>query len=167
MRRNKVVVNSTPIIALREIGRLEILRDLYGSVVIPSAVLREVTVKDPRALDRYPWIVVENVDNLAAKEVFSIALHDGEVEVMLLAKEIGADLIILDDGLARRHARYFGLNITGTVGLLLRAKERGLIAEVKPILDELIANDFYISEHVYKEILHMAGETYSNRIGET
>ena len=130
MRKNKVIVNSTPIIALREIGRLELLQNLYGSVIIPNAVLWEVTAKDPHALDRVPWIVVKSVDNIAAKEVFSTALHDGEVEVMLLAREIGADLVIMDDGLARKHAKYLGLTITGTVGVLLRAKQKGIINTV-------------------------------------
>jgi len=158
MRKNEVIVNSTPIIALREIGRLDILRELYGSVTIPDAVFREVTAKDIHALGGYPWIVVKNVENIAAKEVFSTALHDGEVEVMLLARETGAKLVIMDDGLARRHAKYFSLSITGTVGVLLRAKQEGFIDKVKPALDELIINDFYISSSVCNEILRLAGE---------
>ena len=160
MHKDNVTVNSTPIIALREIGHLKILRDLYGTVIIPNAVFEEVTAKDPYALDGYPWILIKNVDNTAAKEVFSTSLHDGEVEVLLLAKEIGSMLVIMDDGLARRHAKYFGLKITGTVGLLLQAKQKGLIVEIKPIIDKLIANDFYISDNVVNEILHMAGELH-------
>ena len=111
---------------------MEILQALYGTIVIPDAVLQEVTAKDPHALDIYSWIVVKSVGNLAAKEIFSTALHDGEVEVMLLAREISADLVILDDGLARKHAKYFDLNITGTIGLLLRAKQRESLAKSVP-----------------------------------
>ena len=154
----KVVVNSTPIIALSEIGRLGILKDLYGEIIIPNAVRNEVTAKDPRRLDGHDWVRDTAITNLAAKEMFTSALHDGEVEVMLLAKEVGAALVIIDDGLARRHAKYLGLTITGTIGVLLRAKSAGVITEVTPILDDLIKNEFYISDEVYREVLSLSGE---------
>ena len=157
--RKKVVVNSTPIIALLEIGRLDILRDLYGEIVIPKAVCDEVTVKSARRLDGCDWIRVMTISNLAAKEMFTSALHDGEVETMLLAKEIEADLVIMDDGLARRHAKYIGLTVTGTVGVLLRAKSSGVINEVRPVLDSLIQNGFYISDNIYSEVIRLAGES--------
>jgi predicted nucleic acid-binding protein len=111
--RKTVVSNSTPIIALLDIGRLDILEKLYGEVIIPNAVYSEVTVKDARRLDGYDWVRVTAITNLAAKELFTSALHDGEVEVMILAKELNADLVVIDDGLARRHAKRLGLTITG------------------------------------------------------
>ena len=154
----KVIVNSTPIIALAEIGRLDILKDLYGEVIIPNAVRDEVTVKDPRRLEGHDWIRVMAISNIAAKEMFTSALHDGEVKIMLLAKEIGAELVIIDDGLARRHAKYLGLTITGTIGVLLRAKSAGIMKEIAPVIDALIQNDFYISDEVYHEVLRLAGE---------
>jgi len=89
MQMRKVVVNSTPIIALSEIGRLGILKDLYGEIIIPNAVRNEVTAKNPRRLDGHDWVRVTAITNLAAKEMFTSALHDGEIEVMLLAKEVG------------------------------------------------------------------------------
>ena len=154
----KVVVNSTPIIALAEIGQLDILKRVYGEIVIPVAVHGEITIKDKQLLDGCDWIHIKTITNNTAKELFSSALHDGEVEVMLLAKELNADLVIIDDGLARRHAKRLGFRITGTVGVLLRAKNIGMINEVAPILDSLIQNDFYISDNVYREVLQIAGE---------
>ena len=154
----KVILNSTPIIALRAIGHMDILRRLYGTVIIPAAVLREVTAKDSHALDEYPWIIMKTIRNVAARDVFTTALHDGEVEVMLLAKEVGADLIVMDDNLARRHAKYLGLRVTGTIGVLLRAKREGIVDMIEPILDCLIANSFFISGSVRHEILRLAGE---------
>ena len=156
--RKIVVVNSTPILALHAIGRLEILKELYGEILIPDAVRREVTVKDSRTLDGYAWIRVAQIDNLTAKELFTSALHNGEVEVMLLAKERNADIVIMDDRLARRHAKYFKLTVTGTVGVLLRAKSNGIIETVKPILDDLIQCGFYLSDDVYRELLRLASE---------
>jgi predicted nucleic acid-binding protein len=153
-----VVSNSTPIIALLDIGRMDILKELYNEVIIPVAVRDEVTAKDACCLDGYSWIRVATITNLAAKEMFTSALHDGEVEVMILAKETEADLVIIDDGLARRHAKRLGLTITGTVGVLLRAKSLSIIESVAPVLDDLINSGFFISEKVYCEVLQLAGE---------
>ena len=153
-----VIVNSTPIIALREIGLLDVLQKLYESVIIPEAVQREVTVRDSKSLAGYAWIHVQSVSNKIAKETFTSALHNGEVEVLLLAKELGAALVIVDDGLARKHAKYLGLTITGTVGVLLRAKKEGIIKELRPYLKDMIQYGFYISESVCREVLRMAGE---------
>jgi predicted nucleic acid-binding protein len=158
MPNQTVVSNSTPIIALLKIGRLGILEGLYGAVIIPKAVYEEVTVKDGSVLDGFGWIDVRNIANIAAKEAFAAVLHEGEVEVMLLAKEIGAGLIILDDGLARKHARYLHLTVTGTVGVLLRAKQDGIINEIRPVLDDLVRQGFYISDDVFREVLRLAGE---------
>jgi predicted nucleic acid-binding protein len=153
-----IVSNSTPIIALLEIKRLDILKRLYGTVIIPKAVHEEVTVKDASALDGFEWIDIRHVANIAAKEAFTTTLHDGEVEVMLLAKEIGADLIIMDDSLARKHAKYLNLTVTGTVGALLRAKRDSIVNEIKPILDDLIRRGFYLSDDVFRAVLCLAGE---------
>ena len=158
MRNRTVVSNSTPIIALLKVGRLGILEKLYGTVIIPKAVHKEVTVKDVSALDGFEWIDVRNIANIAAKEAFIATLHDGEVEVMLLAKEIGAGLIVMDDSLARKHAKYLNLTVTGTVGALLRAKRENIINEIKPILDDLIRCGFYLSDDVLHAVLRLAGE---------
>lgn len=159
---HKVVVNSTPVIALLSIGRLDILEAVYGIIFIPEAVYRETTAKDAKCLDSFGWINVKPITNHTAKEMFAGALHDGEVETMILAKEMDADLVIMDDGLARRHAKYLGLAITGTVGVLLRAKSAGYVDEIAPILKSLIQNEFYLSEEVYREVLGLAGEQAVN-----
>ena len=156
--RKKVIINASPILALHEIGRLEILRDLYGEVTIPEAVRREVTAQNVHTLDGCTWIHVAEITGVAAKELFTSALHEGEVEVLLLAKEQNADLIVIDDGLARRHAARLNLNITGTVGVLLRAKSSGVIGEIKPILDNLVQDGLYLSNDVYITALRLAGE---------
>ena len=159
----KVVVNSTPIISLSIIGELELLKMLYDEVYIPNAVFREISVDgESRAgskfLENYNFIKVVSITNDETRRFFSASLHDGEVETMILAKEIEADLAIIDDYTARKYANYFGITITGTIGVLIKAKERGYIKKVKPLIDMLINNGIYIGQRLYKDILRITGE---------
>lgn len=125
MRR--VIVNSTPIIILCNIGLLDILKALYAEICIPEAVYREVTEKDDSACQvlktALNWIHVEKIANQSDKKMYKAKLHDGEVEVMILAQEGTADdLVVIDDNAAKKTAKYLGLKVTGTIGVLLKAK---------------------------------------------
>ncbi|AIS51845.1 nucleic acid binding protein [Thermoanaerobacter kivui] len=77
---------------------------------------------------------------------------------MILAKEISADLCLIDDYLARKHAKSLGLTVTGTLGVLIKAKEKGLLKEIKPLLDEMIQKKFFIDKKLYDEVLEICKE---------
>lgn len=130
MHNRIVVVNSTPIIALSVTNKLHLLKDLYGEIIIPKAVLDEVMVKKDSVSQRVlarakDWIITKTITNNDAKKFFKVQLHEGEVEVMLLGKELEADLLVIDDCTAREYAKYLDFKITGTLGVILRAKEKG------------------------------------------
>ena len=159
----KVVVNTTPLIALSHVGQMDILKKLYGEIIIPKAVYRELSVKTEstckKAVDRsLEWIRVENIKNQMAKTMYKTQLHDGEVEVMILSKEIAADVVIIDDANAKKHAKYLGLPVTGTLGVLIKAKREGLINELKPILYQMTENGIYISQSLIELCLKQVGE---------
>ena len=159
----KVIVNSTPLLVLGNIGRLDILCSLYEQIEIPSAVYREVTEKNDAAskalLAASDWIKVRTVENIADYAMYQAKLHAGEVETMIIAqKPVKADLVILDDMAARKTAKYLGLTVTGTMGVLVKAKQKQIIPAVKPILDEIMRNGFYISEKVVKMELKTVDE---------
>lgn len=159
----KVIVNSTPLLVLGNIGRLDILRSLYEQIEIPAAVYREVTEKNDTAskalLAASDWIKVRTVENIADYAMYQAKLHAGEVETMIIAqKPVKADLVILDDMAARKTAKYLGLTVTGTMGVLVKAKQKQIIPAVKPILDEIMRNGFYISEKVVKMVLKSVDE---------
>ena len=158
-----VIVNSTPIIALSSIDSLHLLKEIYGAVIIPDAVKTEIGAKNKskaqNKLDMSSdWILVRKIKNTAQKQVFRTQLHDGEVEVMILGQELYADLLVIDDYMAREYAKYLGFKVVGTAGILLLAKSMGLVYEVKPLVDKLIANGIYISNRLYVDIMKIAGE---------
>ena len=160
MRR--VIVNSTPIIVLCNIGLLDILKALYAEICIPEAVYREVTEKDDSACQvlktALNWIHVEKIANQSDKKMYKAKLHDGEVEVMILAQEGTADdLVVIDDNAAKN----LGLKVTGTIGVLLKAKREGIIPEIASVLEKMKKNGFYISESLEQLVLEQAGERHN------
>ena len=156
----KVIVNTTPLIALAEIGELHLLKDLYEEIYIPNAVFEEIKSEPAYTEVRSAseWIKQVSVDSEDNREMLSSRLHSGEVEVIQYARESKADLVILDDQLARRTAKYLGLTITGTLGVIIKAKEKGYVSSVKPIMDKLIQNGLYVDPKVQAEVLKLSNE---------
>lgn len=164
MHNRIVVVNSTPIIALAAIRKLDLFRELYSEIFIPKAVYEEVMVKEGSVAQlelakAKEWIVTKAISNIEAKKFFKVQLHDGEVEVMILGRELNADLLVIDDYMARRYAKYLDFHVTGSLGVILKAKERAIVNEVKPLVDSMIESGIYVSEKLYKDTLELAGET--------
>ena len=158
-----VVSNAGPLISLSTVSQLDLLRALFGQIAIPQAVYDEVVVRgegEPgsREVGEADWIKIHHVKDQLAVELLRETLDAGESEAIVLAQELNAKYAILDDGLARRKARLIKLRLVGTLGVLLMAKEVGLIPAVKPILDELRQTEFRVSDRVYQDVLAKAGE---------
>jgi predicted nucleic acid-binding protein len=158
-----VVANAGPLIALAEIGCFDLLKSLYGQIRIPPAVRDEVVV----SRDRRPgaqevaaagWIEVENVRDLTAVRILRERLDRGESEAIVLAIELDADLLLIDEARGRRIAESRGLNKTGTLGTLILAKQRGLITSITPLLDELLARGFRLHKELYQTVRALADE---------
>ena len=91
--------------------------------------------------------------------MYKAKLHAGEVDVMILAQsEPKADLVVIDDNAAKKTAKYLGLTVTGTIGVLLKAKKMGAICSVKEAISRMQSNGFYISENIIELALKQAGE---------
>lgn len=160
--RGVVVVDTTPIIALSIIGQLQLLESLYGEVWIPPAVSAEVAAGGSRPgaaeLQRAAFVRVATLVNPSQADMLS-DLDRGEAEVIALARERRAGLVILDERLARRHAVRLGLTVTGALGVLIQAKRRGYVAAVRPLLDQLRAGGMYLDDGLVRRTLELAGET--------
>ncbi len=160
-----VVSNTSPISNLAAIGQLSLLQQVYGSITIPQAVADEIakvaTVYTQAAsIPNQSWIAIQTVNHTTTVErLRGEKLDAGESEAIALALELDAELLLIDEQLGRRIAANEGLNITGLVGVLLEAKNREIIARIKPTVDALIIQArFRISSQLYAEILRLAGE---------
>ena len=157
----KIISNTTPIISLLKLNRLELLQKLYSGIYIPTAVYKEIEAGKSKGyykdLSKVDWInIIEIQDKQAVK--YFLDLDAGEAEAIVLATELDADLIILDEKLVRFHAKHAALKVTGTIGILIKAKSEGLIEKLKPLLDELTDKEVWISEKLKSEILKKIGE---------
>jgi predicted nucleic acid-binding protein len=150
-----VVSNSSPLIALARIQRLDLLPAIFESILIPPAVAREIAPSIP-ALPT--WLRIQAPSVLPPASLLRRRLGDGEREALALAIELRADWIILDDLPARRSAEATGLNVIGTLGTLLAAKRSGLLESVRPELDALLRTSFFLNPKLYDELLRAAGE---------
>lgn len=158
-----VVSNATPLIGLTKIGQLSLLRDLFQTVHIAQAVYEEVVVRGsnrPGATEirQANWIQVKRVVDRTRVDYLRSDLDFGEAETLVLSNELSADWVLMDEAKGRLAAELLGLPMIGTLGLLLLGKRMGKIAAVRPLLDTLRVNKFYIGDRMYRSILAEAGE---------
>jgi len=161
MRAGPVVVNNTPLVGLWLLDRLDLLRLLYGSVLIPREVRNEFLAADSSArrqkLEKASWIAVRTVSG--ERRVLSYTgLDRGEAEVLALAEEVDASLVILDERKGRKYAQRMGFSLTGTLGVLLVAKERGHLASLEQALATLASQGFHLHPALVQEALRLANE---------
>ena len=159
-----VVSNTSPIINLTTIGKLDILQKLYGAIVIPESVYHEIAVTGSgeagsREVQTFGWIETKKATNRLQVAALQIELDKGEAEAIALALELKADFLLLDERRGRAVASRLGLKSVGILGCLIEAKHKGLIPSIKPILDSLTANaGFWVSESLYNRVLQTAEE---------
>lgn len=157
-----VVSDTSPITYLLQINHIHLLPQLFHSVVVPVRVYEELCeIEEQKAWlnsAAATWIEVKQVSDKDLVQQFNVILDSGESEAIVLAKELKAEIILIDEWKGRTIAIEQGLAVTGIMGVLLEAKNQSLISAVKPAIDNLIQKSFRISENVYKEVLLLANE---------
>ena len=147
-----IIIDSSSIIALYKLNLIDILKDLYASVNVTGAVLSEVGHDLPH------WIRILPADNINKVQDFRKKLGYGESEIITLGIEKADYVLVLDDLKARQTAKKLGLKITGLLGILLKAKKRKKISEIRPLVKILEEKKFRISHKLKDEILIISGE---------
>jgi predicted nucleic acid-binding protein len=158
-----VVSDTSPIRALAHLNLLNLIAPLYGQVIVPLAVVRELQHPAPRfqAVDAslYTFFQAQVPQNQSQVQQFLLTLNSGESEALALALEVQAGLLLMDETAGRAIARQLGLTLTGTLGVLLDAKTHGLIPLIRPLIDDLENNlGFFISAKLRADVLRLAGE---------
>ena len=160
-----VVSNTSPLTNLAAIGAMGLLERLFGRLHIAEAVRLELEADGHDWPGRAevaaaPWVECHRIENRSLVLALSQDLDAGESETIALGLEIGATLVLMDERDGRHRAQRMGLRTMGVVGVLLRAKERGLLLAVRPSLDALRSHaGFWLSDAVYRQALSVANET--------
>lgn len=159
-----VISNTTPISNLLHIEKILLLTELFGSVYIPEAVAKEVNVifsgcQEWQRCIEQKQIIIQSASNTDMVKQMLPFLHQGEAEAICLSLEKRAKLFLVDDKDGRTIAQLNNLAVTGTLGILLKAKKAGLILSVKELIDKLRdEHHFWIKEEMYQKVLSIAQE---------
>ncbi|MCX6270414.1 MAG: DUF3368 domain-containing protein [Bacteroidetes bacterium] len=146
------LLDTSCIITLVKVELLFILKELYGSVLTTPEVVNEYGFNLPE------WIVIQSVPDTNYQKILEASLDKGESSILALGLSIPDSILVLDDLKARKYAQRIGFEITGTLGILFKAKSAGIIPEIKPVLEQLKIIGFRISENVEIELMRLSGE---------
>ena len=167
-----IVSDTTTISNLFLINRLDILQQLYGHIILPTAVFLELEKLETMGVSIHKiknadWIEVKSVRNPDIVLLLSEVLDSGEAVAIALARELKADLLIIDELKGRNYAKKMNIAIIGLVGILLQAKEETLIPNVKDILDELRDTaGFWLNQNLYQKAIELAARSRGPRIAD-
>lgn len=147
-----IISDTSCLILLEKINELDILRQMFGKILITHEIAVEYDLTLP------PWIEITKPKNNKFKLGLENSIDLGEASAIALALELENSLLIIDDLKGRKVAEFYGLKITGTLGILISAKLNGLIPSIKPILNKIKSTNFRISLALENEILVKCGE---------
>jgi uncharacterized protein len=160
----RVVANSGPFIALARIGQEHLLPAIFQAIIVPLAVYAEIAEGDSgragaTAYRNADWIKVVSVGDRTASAMLGDRLGRGESEAIVLSLEQNADALLIDEARGRHAAESHGIMVLGTLGILLLAKKRGLIAHIGAHMENLANNGFRMSGELMEEVLALANES--------
>ena len=150
---NAIISDTSCLIILSKIGELDLLRQLYKTVTITQDISLEFGDKLP------DWIKVQQLKDSYRQQLIELQIDKGEASAIALALETSDNTVILDDWKARKVAERLGLLVTGTIGVIIKAKNTGIITSIRPYLDKIRRTNFRISEELEKIALKEANET--------
>ena len=167
------VSDTSPLIFFSKINKLDVMRQIFYQINIPNEVANEIQgKKDTAAAEilKANWIVTREVKNVSLVNALTKEYgHDkGEVEAVILSRELGANLLVVDDSAGRDLARSYQIKITGTLGVLAVARQKGLVSKIRPLVrDLLLHHNYRISASVLLSVLRQCDEWDSTRDSES
>ena len=159
-----VVSDTSPLSNLFVIGRLDLLQKLYSRIIVPGAVMDELLELEKRGVDltaikSASWIEIKLLPSREMVDELLLQVDLGEAEAIILAKSLQADWLLIDETKGRNIAKLQGLHIIGLLGVILQAKNKGYVTNVKDLLNELVSKArFRVSDELREKFLELAGE---------
>jgi predicted nucleic acid-binding protein len=153
-----LIADSSALITLSIIKKLEILEKLFGDVFIPQAVFNEITKVNKRESPELKEYCQNRIKTISTNINFNISLGIGESEAIILYKEMEANFFLCDDKKAKKFAKSFNINVIGSLGVLLKAKETGYVTKIKPLVEILKQSNIFIDDKIYRLVLAKAKE---------
>ena len=150
---SKTIISDTScFIVLSKIGQMELLQQLFGNIITTPEIAAEFG--DPLP----DWVEIVSVKDKYKQQLFDIQIDKGEASAMALALEIENSLLIIDDYKARKLAKNFNIDYTGTIGIIILAKQKGIISSVKPVFEKIKETNFRIAADLELQALIQANE---------
>jgi predicted nucleic acid-binding protein len=149
----KTIISDTScFIVLTNINEMNLLQKVYGNVITTEIIAAEFGQPLPE------WVKIRQVNDKNLQRVLEMQIDKGEASAIALAIETPYSTVIIDDQKARKIAERLGMNITGTIGVIIKAKERGIIPAIRPYIEKIRSTTFHLSEEIELKALKMAGE---------
>lgn len=156
-----VIADSSALVALSVCDGLSLLESLFGEVYVPKAVYDEVCIEGKIGSNVLKEFLLNRVKTISIDKFPVIkpeGLGYGELEAMALYSSLTADLLLIDDAKAKKIAYLNGMEVMGSLGVLLMAKQQGLISEISPLLRLLSASGIYFGDSIIRKVRELAGE---------
>jgi predicted nucleic acid-binding protein len=147
-----IIADTSCLIVLSKVGELDLLRGLYGKITLTQEIVLEYGEPLPK------WVEIGVAKDKYSQQLLEMQIDKGEASAIALALETSEHILILDDWKARKIAKRLGLTVTGTLGVIIKAKNTKIIPSIKPILDKLRDSNFRISEELEEMALREANE---------
>ncbi|MBC7643434.1 MAG: DUF3368 domain-containing protein [Flavobacterium sp.] len=147
-----IIADTSCFIILSKINELNLLQNLYEQVITTSDIAIEFGETLPN------WVKIKSISNKNYQEILELQIDKGESSAIALALETENCIIILDDYKARKIAQKLSISVTGTIGIIIKAKQIGLIESIKPILEKIKSTNFRLSKEIENQALILANE---------
>lgn len=148
-----IIADTSCLILLSKLNELHLLHQLYQTITITSVIAKEYDHPLPQ------WVNIQDATNISALSILQTTVDAGEASAIALALEQENCLIIIDDSKARKLANKLHINYTGTLGILLLAKQKGYLPSIIPVIKKIKLTNFHFPKELEQKVLALAGET--------
>ncbi|MDP2890213.1 MAG: DUF3368 domain-containing protein [Bacteroidota bacterium] len=154
-----VIADTGALISLGIVGHIDLIEKVFGDFYIANAVWEELQVyENPEFEKNFLFYLEKRVVKIKSRNHLSVIMDYGESESVILYEELNADYLIIDDNKARMIAESLDVNCIGSIGLLIKAKQKGLVNDLKSIFEKWLENERYFSKRLLNKVLLQTGE---------